>query len=190
MIVILGESASGKTTLLQNFLEKNHDYHKIITYTTRPMRDGETDGTDYHFVSQEGFDKLVKNDFFVEYTKYNDYFYGTAKVDCESDKAVAIITPSGLRALKRLGYNVTSVYLGVDRRSRLTKLLSRGDDIDESYRRNLSDVGQFEGIEHEVEYVISNPQFYMPEEEVLKCFQKIINAEVYRSSRFISSAVL
>ncbi len=177
MLVILGESASGKTTLLKMFIEANPKYHKIVTYTTRPMRDGEVDGVDYHFIPQATFDEFVKRGFFVEHAKYRDWSYGTAKADCESENAIAILTPAGLRALKRLGYNVTSIYVYVDRRSRLINILARGDNIDEAYRRNLSDVGQFDEVIQEVDYVIDNTKFHMDENQVLKCFQEILKTE-------------
>lgn len=177
MLVILGESASGKTTLLKMFISENPKYHKIVTYTTRPMRDGEVDGVDYHFISQDAFNELVESGFFIEHAKYRDWAYGTAKADCESENAIAILTPAGLRALKRLGYDVTSIYVYVDRRSRLINILARGDNIDEAYRRNLSDVGQFDEVIQEVDYVIDNTKFHMDENQVLKCFQEILKKE-------------
>lgn len=177
MLVILGESASGKTTLLKMFIEANPKYHKIVTYTTRPMREGEVDGVDYHFIPQAIFDEFVKQGFFVEHAKYRDWSYGTAKADCESENAIAILTPSGLRTLKQLGYDVTSIYVYVDRRSRLINILARGDNIDEAYRRNLSDVGQFDGVIQEVDYVIDNTKFHMDKNQVLKCFQEILKTD-------------
>lgn len=177
MIVILGESASGKTTLLKRFVQANPEYHKIVTYTTRPMRKGEKDGVDYHFISQAAFDGFVKRDFFIEHAEYRDWCYGIAKADCKSDNTVAILTPSGMRALKRLGYDITTVYIYVDRRSRLINLLARGDNIEEAYRRNLSDVGQFDGVVDEVDYVIDNTSFHMDEEQVLRCLQEILKPE-------------
>lgn len=174
MLVIVGESASGKSTLVNKLIETNVGYRKIVTYTTRPMRDGEKDGVDYHFITQEVFDELVKRDFFVEHAKYRDWSYGTAKVDCGDKSGVTVLTPAGLRALKRLNIDVTSVYLFVDRRSRLINILCRGDNIDEAYRRNLSDVGQFDQIEKEADYVIDNTKFHMDENQVLKCLQEIL----------------
>lgn len=115
--------------------------------------------------------------FFAEYAKYRDWSYGTAKADCKSTNSVAILTPAGLRALKRLGYDITSVYVYVDRRSRLINILARGDNIDEAYRRNLSDVGQFDGITQEVDYVIDNTKFHMDENQVLKCLEEILKTE-------------
>ena len=87
---------------------------------------------------------------------------------------MAILTPAGLRALKRIGADVKSVYLYVDRRSRLISILTRGDDIDEAYRRNLSDVGQFDEVAEEVDYVIDNSFFHMNKEQVLKCLKEIL----------------
>lgn len=174
MIVILGESASGKTTLVQKFVKANPQYHKIVTYTTRPMRDGEVDGVDYHFVSTDTFHTLVEQGFFIEHSEYRDWYYGTAKEDCCDDNAVVILTPAGLRALKRLGYYTISCYLYVDRRSRLISTLRRGDNVDEAYRRNLSDVGRFDGVADEVDFVIDNVGFRMDENQVLECLQEIL----------------
>ena len=175
MIVILGESASGKTTLLKMFVKENPRYHKIVTYTTRPARDGEIDGIDYHFITVSQFNEYLKRGFFVEHAKYRDWCYGTAKEDCNSENAIAILTPAGLRALKRLNYDITSVYIDVDRRSRLINILTRGDNIDEAYRRNLSDVGQFDGVADEVDFVINNNGYSMNEEQVLEIFKEYIS---------------
>lgn len=158
-------------------IENNPKYRKIVTYTTRPMRDGEVNGVDYHFISKSDFDSLVKDNFFIEYAKYREWYYGTAKVDCEDENSVAVLTPAGLRALKRLGYDVTSIYLYVDRRSRLIKILTRGDNIDEAYRRNLSDVGQFDEVAKEVDYVIDNTEFHMNKRQVLECLNKFLMAK-------------
>lgn len=176
MLVIVGESASGKSTLANMLVDTNAGYEKIITYTTRPMRNGEKDGVDYHFVSPEEFEKLVNRNFFVEYAKYRDWSYGTAKIDCSNPNGVAVLTPAGLRTLKRIGCNVTSVYLYVDRRSRLINILNRGDNIDEAYRRNLSDVGQFDQIEKEVDFVINNSKFHMNKEQILLCLQNFLES--------------
>lgn len=183
MLVIVGESASGKSTLVNMLINTNVGYEKIITYTTRPMRNGEKDGVDYHFVSPEEFEKLVNRNFFIEYAKYRDWSYGTAKTDCANPNGVAVLTPAGLRALKRIGCDVTSIYLYVDRRARLINILNRGDNIDEAYRRNLSDVGQFDQIEKEVDFVINNSKFRMNKEQILLCLQKFLESDKENDSR-------
>ena len=155
MIVLVGESASGKSSI-EKYLVDKYEYNKVVSYTTRSPRPNEVDGVDYHFISVEEFKTLKEQGFFAETAVYNEWNYGTAKEDCTDDK-VAVLTPHGLRQISKInGINVTSFYINVPRRDRLIKILQRGDSIEEAYRRSLSDVGQFDGIEDEVDYVIHN----------------------------------
>ena len=91
--------------------------------------------------------------------------------------------PRGVEKIHDYDYNQeflvdnTSIYLYVDRRSRLINILARGDNIDEAYRRNLSDVGQFDEVIKEVDYVIDNTAFHMDENQVLKCLKEILKTE-------------
>lgn len=155
MIVLVGESASGKSSI-EKYLVDNYGYNKIVSYTTRPPRDGEVDGVDYHFITNEEFHELKEKEFFAETAMYRDWCYGTAKKDCTNDK-IAVLTPHGLRQISKFeDINVISFYISVPRRDRLIKILQRGDSIEEAYRRSLSDVGQFDGIEDEVDFIIYN----------------------------------
>ena len=56
MIFIAGKTCSGKTRIVSELCKK-FGYKKIVTYTTRPIRDKEVDGVDYHFISEEEFEK-------------------------------------------------------------------------------------------------------------------------------------
>lgn len=175
MLVIVGESASGKSTLQKMLIERDPRWHKVVTYTTRPKREHEQEGIDYHFINDEQFAQLAIKGFFLEYNQYRGWFYGTPHYTCDDKYAVAVLTPAGLRALKKKNYDIISVYLCVDRRSRLIKNLTRGDDIEESYRRNLTDVGQFDDVQNEVDYVIENIEFKLNQDEVFAELQKILN---------------
>ena len=168
IVVIVGESASGKSTLAKQFVENNPSFSRIVTYTTRPKREGEVDGIDYHFVSDEVFDSMVKQGSFVEHASYRDWKYGTAINFGNTENKIVVLTPAGARAFRRyknehpeLHLNVLVVYLKVDRRSRLIKMLQRGDNIEECYRRSLSDVGQFDSFEDEADCVINNDRYEM-----------------------------
>lgn len=172
IVILVGASASGKTTLAK-MVEDKAGFERVITYTTRPMREGERNGVDYNFINKEEFDELVKDDYFAEHIYYRGWGYGTAiDVDLRKDQIV-VLNPPGVRSLKKSlahwsynSYDCTIVYLNVDRRSRLIKLLERGDDIEESYRRSLSDVGQFSGFENEANLVIDNPNYEKSVDEV------------------------
>ena len=155
MIVLVGESASGKSSI-EKYLVENYEYNRIISYTTRPPRDGEIDGIHYHFIDTETFIKMEEQGLFAETTTYRGWYYGSAKDDCTDDK-VCVMNPHGLRQLlKNKDLNITSFYINVPRRDRLIKILQRGDNIEEAYRRSVSDEGQFTGIEDEVNFVINN----------------------------------
>lgn len=158
MIVLVGESASGKSSIEKCMVDM-YGYSKVVSYTTRPPREGEVNGFDYNFISAERFKELKEQGFFAETAQYRDWYYGTAKEDCTNDK-VAVLTPHGLRQVSKIeDINVVSFYINVPRRDRLIKILQRGDNIEEAYRRSLSDVGQFDGIKDEVTYVIDNPNY-------------------------------
>ena len=163
IIVIVGESASGKSTLAKQFVEDNPSFSRIVTYTTRPKREGEVDGIDYHFVSNEVFDNMVKQDMFVEHADYRGWHYGTAVNFGKDEDKIVVLTPAGARAFRRykelnpeLDLDIYVVYLQIDRRSRLIKMLQRGDDLEEAYRRSLSDVGQFDSFEDEADFILEN----------------------------------
>ena len=177
MIVLVGESASGKSSI-ERYLMEHYGFKKIVSYTTRPPRAGEVDGVDYHFVSEDLFVSLMNTNFFAETATYRGWHYGTAKKDCTNDK-VAVLTPHGLRQLKKIPkLDIISFYIDVPRRDRLIQILQRGDDIEEAYRRSLSDVGQFDGIEDEVDWVLCNPEYrYSVEAMAREIMEEVQNKE-------------
>ena len=70
MIILTGPSASGKTATCL-YLQDHYGIKKVITHTTRPMRHGEVNDVDYHFVSKEEFQRMIDNDEFVEHVTFN-----------------------------------------------------------------------------------------------------------------------
>lgn len=168
MIILLGKSASGKDTIVRNLVEQ-HDYKRIITWTTRPMRPGEKEGVTYHYTTEEDFKKKINEGFFVEWKKYETvkgtWYYGTALDDImkarNDDYSVIILTKDGLEKLNSfcshlVGINLLSVYLDVDTKVIKQRLLKRGDDKKEAVRRIKYDKKDFKGIENMVDVVIEN----------------------------------
>lgn len=73
---LMGKSASGKDTIYQKLMQdKELNLHPIILYTTRPIRDGEKEGVDYHFISEEQVKKLGESGHIIEMRTY-DTVYG------------------------------------------------------------------------------------------------------------------
>lgn len=79
LIVISGSSGVGKGTVIEGFLKKNPSYSLSISYTTRKKREGEKDGVNYFYISEEEFLESIKNDDFLEWAKFSGNYYGTKK---------------------------------------------------------------------------------------------------------------
>lgn len=143
-IVIIGGLASGKTTLAK-YLEEVYGYTRIVTYTTRPIRQGETEGKDYYFVNEEKFNELDSADFFFETTYYDTvdgrWFYGSQRDACTSyGKTVIILNPHGALIYKE---PALLVWLDLPLQIRMQRALTRGDDPLEVARRVLADENDF-----------------------------------------------
>ena len=65
MIVLVGESASGKSSIERELIALG--FNKIVTYTTRPMRKEDVDGETYHFITEDHFNYMIEKDLFAEH---------------------------------------------------------------------------------------------------------------------------
>lgn len=179
MIILVGESGSGKSSIEKVLVEK-YGFEKVVTCTTRPMRPGEVDGVDYHFLSYQVFMRKVRNCEFAEFAEYRDWYYGTLKRDCDGKNKVLVCTPNGLKKMRKIlgEESVTSFYICVERRDRLIKLLQRGDDIEEVYRRSLSDVGMFDGIADETDFIIHNSHYEHSPEAMAAAIVDLMDSDI------------
>ena len=79
LFVISGSSGVGKGTLIKAFLEKHKDFKLSISCTTRAIREGEENGVNYFFLTQEEFDNCVENHEFLEWAEFSGNRYGTKR---------------------------------------------------------------------------------------------------------------
>ena len=84
MFILSSPSGAGKTTISRMLLERDPAIKLSVSATTRPMRAGEVDGKDYHFVSQEQFDSMVENSEFLEWATVFGNSYGTPKAQVKA----------------------------------------------------------------------------------------------------------
>ena len=158
MITILcGKSASGKDTTLNKMLElsntNNPSFLKVeplISTTSRPMRDGETNGKEYHFVSREEFEKRLADGKFIEHRTYNTlvnnvpdtWYYGMEKQEIDKDKNyIVILDLEGAEAFQR-AYgkdNTFTIFIDVCDAVRTQRAMMRGSFDETEWNRRLAD---------------------------------------------------
>jgi guanylate kinase len=166
LVILIGHSASGKDTIMNKIVELKN-LKPVISYATRPIREGEVNGIAYNFISEEEFQEKLKSNFFIETSNYRGWNYGMAKTDCGEDRIV-VVDPCGFRTLRREGIKTISFFIDVPERERLMRLAIRGDDITELCRRIISDRDTFRGIEHEVDCVIKNKNIKVAAFEIIQ----------------------
>lgn len=138
MLVLTGPSASGKTEIVKILIAKYH-LNKFVTYTTRPMRVGEVNGIDYHFITTNEFLIMKDNNEFIETTYYNNNYYGSRIKDVDFNKVV-ILDPSGVNAFyQAIGEEIIAMFLDTPEEIRKIRMIERGDNLGIIEKRILSD---------------------------------------------------
>jgi guanylate kinase len=178
MIVLAGASASGKTEVAK-ILAKDYGLTKVITTTTRPMRDGEVDKRDYFFVTAQKFDEMLENEEFVEYTVYNGNLYGSTKDQIQDDKCI-IVDPIGLKAYIELNNkNIVSFFLDSKEKTRYQRMISRGDKIEDAKKRIINDKVAFKkAFIAKVDFIIDSENATLEElaKEIFNKYQDALNS--------------
>mgnify|MGYP003987331263 FL=1 len=80
MVVLSSPSGAGKTTITKKIQQKLNSFKISVSHTTRKPRLNEIDGVDYNFIDIKTFEKKIKENFFYEYAKIFDNYYGTSKI--------------------------------------------------------------------------------------------------------------
>ena len=154
---IIGKSGTGKDTVLEEILKnKEVKINKLVPYTTRPMREGEVNGINYHFVSKEKFLEMDKNGLVIEKRSYDtvhgEWIYFTAAPhDADDNDYIIITTQEAIPAFfDAFGEDVVHViYLKIDDKLRLERCINRESMQDapnymEVCRRFIADEGDFD----------------------------------------------
>ncbi|MCR4751341.1 MAG: guanylate kinase [Eubacterium sp.] len=87
LVVISGFSGSGKSTITKRLLEEYENYALSVSATTRSPREGEAEGVDYFYKTEEEFLEMIDRDAFLEYAYYVDHAYGTPMAYVEEQLA-------------------------------------------------------------------------------------------------------
>ena len=179
MIVFMGKAGAGKDSLMQQVLkllaEKNiiSEVHEIVSCTSRPIRENEAHGVNYYYYHPDDFAMKIINDEMLEFTNFNNWWYGTSYDSVRSDGIVniGIFNPSGVRQLlDRPDCDVTVYWVTTSDKQRLYRQLSREEspDVKEIIRRFNADEEDFADIDFDYTEVVNETfdDFYANAEQI------------------------
>lgn len=174
IIALIGKSGAGKDTILHEVVKECPQAHEIVSCTSRPPREGEVDGINYHFLENEEFAIQLYNNQFAEATIFNDWAYGTRFCDLDENKInIGVFNPDGIYALSECSnINLTVYYVIATDKCRLIRQLEREQepDVTEIIRRYSTDNTDFADLDFDYEYLINeSPQEYL---EAAQCIIK------------------
>ncbi|MGZ8401197.1 MAG: guanylate kinase [Methyloceanibacter sp.] len=186
MLVLSSPSGAGKTTLARRLLDKETGIEPSISHTTRPKRNGEQEGRDYHFVDRDAFTRLRDQGEFLEWAVVFDNFYGTTRKPVERALAAGRdvlfdVDWQGAASLRdQAKHDVVTVFIlpptAADLEQRLNE---RAQDPPETVRRRM--LGASNEIQHwdEYDYVVVNHDI----DRSVEAVRAILAAERLRRSR-------
>lgn len=171
LLAIMGKAGSGKDTILNKIISKKliPNAVPIVSCTTRPKRDYEEDGKNYHFLSREEFTQAIFNEEMLEAQEFNTWIYGTRKKDLNPNKInIGVYTPSGIYDLATTHeIDLCVFYILATDKTRMLRQLNREKDPDvhEIVRRFSADEWDFE-LENNIKPIIKTcPYFFTIDNE-------------------------
>ena len=172
VFVITGPSGVGKGTLIRGLLERVPGLELSVSATTRAPRPGERDGVDYHFLSEEEFDRRVAAGDFIEHASYSGHKYGTLRSELERRMAEAAgvvleIEVQGARQIRAAMPEAVQVFIAPPSVEALrARLVGRGTDAPEDVEARLATALEELQAEKEFEYVVVNDRLEQATEEL------------------------
>lgn len=153
IVALVGKAGSGKDTILKALCEKYPEYNMIVSCTTRPKREGEADGVNYHFLTGEQFARKVLNGDMLEATSFNGWHYGTSISALKDGVNIGVFNPEGYDCLSESSHymhdtQVIGYHVMCRDKTRLLRQLNRENDpdVDEIIRRWSTDEIDFAGV--------------------------------------------
>ena len=135
LFVISGASGVGKSSILKRVMEQMPDLQFSVSATSRPPREGETNGVQYFFVTEDAFRQMVSQGAFVEYDYHMNNYYGTLKSEVLNKTKVGNmildVEPVGAMRVKEIYPQATLIYVAPPSLETLEQRLRARNDTPE-----------------------------------------------------------
>ncbi len=184
LVVISGPSGVGKDTVIRRMQELGYPFHFVVTATTRPRREHEIDGRDYHFLSTEEFQDMIAHDELLEYALVYGQYKGVPKAHVRealaSGKDVIMrLDVQGAATVRRLVPDAVTIFLTASSEEELVgRLQSRKTEDPEQLRQRIATAREEMKRINEFDYVVVNADSHL--DEAVEKIIAIITAEKCR----------
>jgi guanylate kinase len=186
LFVLSAPSGAGKSTVAEKVLAVTPRLSRSVSHTTRPIRKGEVDGTDYHFVSRETFEAMIERGEFIEWAQVHGNLYGTAYANIDDivlkrhNDLLLVIDVQGSASLVEKGVERVTIFLMPPSMEELKKrLTSRGTDNEDAVRIRLENADGEMAEMDKFDYTVINDDLSTAVDEV----RSIIMAERLQTKR-------
>lgn len=185
-IIISGCSGVGKSTLIKKLLEKHPDFVFSVSYTTRPPRKGEVDGVDYVFVSRQEFERMKKENLFLEWEEVYGAYYGTPKAILNTpgeDRRTVIFeldTKGALNLKAKFHAFTTIAVIPPDLSTMRQRLAGRGTLSSQNARDRLKAIGEELQRLRRFDFCVVNDNL----ETAVKNLELVISAQRFKRENF------
>ncbi|MBN1151198.1 guanylate kinase [candidate division WOR-3 bacterium] len=179
MITVSGPSGAGKTTICRELKNRTSGIDYIVSATSRPKRDGETEGQDYFFVTENQFKDKIKKDEFLEWAVVHGFYYGTPLDQVENtlkNDNICLLdldVQGAAKLLAKYPLAITIFVLPPSPESLELRLKRRGTESSAEYEKRIENAGDELKNIGLYKYAVRNDDI----EEALRQIQSIITAE-------------
>lgn len=162
LVVLSGPSGAGKDAVLDEMARRGHHFHRVITCTTRPPREGECDGVDYFFVSDAEFDRLIETGGLLEHAVVYGHRSGVPRQQVvdklhEGLDVYVRTDVQGAASIRRLAPAAVLVFIAPSSLDDIEqRIRARGADDEATVQRRLATARDEMARRREFDYVIEN----------------------------------
>ncbi|MGH8771438.1 MAG: guanylate kinase [Burkholderiales bacterium] len=177
LIVVAAPSGAGKTSLVAALVARDEKVRVSISYTTRKPRPGETDGNNYHFVTQERFTQMEKQGAFLECAQVHGNRYGTSRewVMSERARGVDVVLEIDCQGAEQIRSQISEAIgifiLPPSLEALKTRLMARGQDRPEVIATRLAAAQSEIREAANFDYVIINEDFELAARQLISVVQ-------------------
>jgi len=185
VVVISGPSGVGKDTVVRRMEEMGYPFHFVVTATSRPRRENEVNGRDYHFVTTAQFEEMIRNDELLEHAIVYGQYKGIPKAHVRealaSGKDVILrIDVQGAATVRRLIPDAVTIFLTAGSEEELfRRLRTRKTEDPEQLRKRMETAREEMKHLSEFDYVVVNSDCHL--DDAVRTIVAIITAEKCRT---------